>query len=53
MIERSILADFNDSLGFFPVISIIGPRQAGKTTLAKCIMNQIDKPTLYLDLEIQ
>jgi predicted AAA+ superfamily ATPase len=40
-------------LGFFPVVSIIGPRQVGKTTLAKQIMAQTDKPTLYLDLEIQ
>ncbi len=53
MIERSIIADINDSLGFFPVVSIVGPRQVGKTTLAKQIMAQMDKPKLYLDLEIQ
>ncbi len=53
MIDRRIIADINDSLGFFPVVSIIGPRQVGKTTLAKVIMNQVDKPVLYLDLEIQ
>jgi uncharacterized protein len=53
MIDRRIIADINDSLGFFPVVSIIGPRQVGKTTLAKIIMAQIDKPTIYLDLEIQ
>jgi uncharacterized protein len=53
MIDRRIIADINDSLGFFPVVSIIGPRQVGKTTLAKLIMAQIDKPTIYLDLEIQ
>lgn len=53
MIDRRIIADINDSLDFFPVVSIIGPRQVGKTTLAKQIMAQMDKPTLYLDLEIQ
>lgn len=53
MIDRRIIEDINDSLGFFPVVSIIGPRQVGKTTLAKQIMAQTDKPTLYLDLEIQ
>lgn len=53
MIDRRIIADINDSLDFFPVVSIVGPRQVGKTTLAKQIMAQTDKPTLYLDLEIQ
>lgn len=53
MIDRRIIADINESLEFFPVVSIIGPRQVGKTTLAKQIMAQTDKPTLYLDLEIQ
>ena len=53
MIDRRIIADINDSLDFFPVVSIVGPRQVGKTTLAKQIMAQVNKPTLYLDLEIQ
>lgn len=52
MINRRTIADINDSLDFFPVVSIIGPRQVGKTTLAKQIMAQTEKPTLYLDLEI-
>jgi len=53
MIERGIITDIHNSLEFFPVVSIIGPRQVGKTTLAKQIMAQVNKPTLYLDLEIQ
>lgn len=53
MIDRRVIADINDSLSFFPVVSIIGPRQVGKTTLAKQLMAQTSKPTLYLDLEIQ
>ena len=53
MINRRILTDVKDSLSFFPVVSIIGPRQVGKTTLAKQIISDSAKPTLYLDLELQ
>ena len=39
------------SLGYFPVTAILGPRQCGKTTLAKkCMAGQPD--ALYLDLEL-
>jgi len=51
MIQRNITSELIDLLGFFPAIGIIGPRQCGKTTLAKQIMSKIDKPTIYLDLE--
>ena len=30
----------------------MGPRQVGKTTLAKQIQSQIQKPSIYLDLEL-
>ena len=53
MIERKIQAEIEDSLDFFPVVSIIGPRQVGKTTLAKLIQAKSKKPTIYLDLEMQ
>jgi len=53
MINRRIFPDIKDSLSFFPVVSIIGPRQVGKTTLAKQIISESSKPTIYLDLEIQ
>lgn len=53
MISRRIFTEIQDSLAFFPVVSIIGPRQVGKTTLAKQIMLASAKPTIYLDLEIQ
>ena len=53
MITRRILTEITDSLSFFQVVSIIGPRQVGKTTLAKQIMSESAKPTLYLDLELQ
>jgi len=35
-----------------PIVGITGPRQAGKTTLAKILLHQLDKETLYLDLEL-
>ncbi len=53
MITRRIFPEIQDSLAFFPVVSIIGPRQVGKTTLARQIMAASVKPTIYLDLEIQ
>lgn len=53
MITRRISSEIKDSLSFFPVVSIIGPRQVGKTTLAKQIMSTLLKPSIYLDLEIQ
>ncbi len=51
-IRRRILNEIKESLGFFPVVSIIGPRQVGKTTLAKTLLKEIEKPAIYLDLEL-
>ena len=51
-IKRRIIDELKDSLSYFPVVSIIGPRQVGKTTLAKMILNELDKPSIYLDLEL-
>jgi predicted AAA+ superfamily ATPase len=53
MITRRLLTDVRESLTFFPVVALIGPRQVGKTTLAKQIMYDSTKPTIYLDLETQ
>lgn len=52
MIKRFVAADVLDSLIHFPVAGIIGPRQVGKTTLAKQLVAQLPKPSLYLDLEL-
>ena len=51
MIQRTILPLIQESLTFFPVVGIIGPRQVGKTTLAKIVEKTLDIPTLFLDLE--
>ncbi len=51
MINRILASEIMESLEYFPVVSIIGPRQVGKTTLAKQIMAENQKPFIYLDLE--
>jgi len=53
MVKRRLFNEVCQSMEFFPVVSIIGPRQVGKTTLAKQIMEEIQKPSIYLDLERQ
>ena len=51
MIERQITRDILRSLNNFPVVGILGPRQVGKTTLAKEILRRRSKTAIYLDLE--
>jgi uncharacterized protein len=51
MIQRTITRQILTDLSYFPAVGIIGPRQVGKTTLAKWLQNQLSKPCLYLDLE--
>lgn len=52
-IERRIKSEIKESLNYFPIVAIIGPRQVGKTTLAKALIAESEKLTLYLDLELQ
>jgi uncharacterized protein len=51
MIKRFLLPELNFSLNKFPVVCITGPRQCGKTTLAKFICTEQKKNFVYLDLE--
>lgn len=39
-------------MGYFPAVAIVGPRQVGKTTLAKMLIKKTKKPSIYLDLEL-
>lgn len=50
MITRKLLPEIEHSLADFPAVALLGPRQAGKTTLAKIIAAQRND-SLYLDLE--
>lgn len=49
-IPRSQEKKVIDSLKAFPAVAILGPRQSGKSTLAKAIMGGNPDP-IYLDLE--
>ena len=51
MIERFLLEKVREFLAAFPVVAILGPRQVGKTTLAKALAPKLKKETIYLDLE--
>jgi len=51
-IQRTITNELIKLISQFPVVGIIGPRQVGKTTLAKHLMNHINKECIYLDLEL-
>lgn len=52
MIRRILEATVLQSLDFFPAVGILGPRQVGKTTLVKSLMNQLNRASVYFDLEI-
>jgi predicted AAA+ superfamily ATPase len=51
LIDRFITPKVSELLSFFPVVGIVGPRQAGKTTLVKELSNRLEKPFIYIDLE--
>lgn len=51
-IQRKIKTELIKLIDQFPVVGIIGPRQVGKTTLAKHLMSHINNECIYLDLEL-
>lgn len=51
MIKRRIEENILENLKHFPAIGLVGPRQSGKTTLAKTIAQKFNKSVVYLDLE--
>ncbi|MEK7847094.1 MAG: ATP-binding protein [Nitrospinota bacterium] len=52
MIKRNIQEAIERSLKKYPVVSMLGSRQVGKTTLANIIKDEIRKRVIYLDLEL-
>ena len=51
MIERVLYKDVLRGLSAFPVVILLGPRQVGKTTLAKELSTKTKRNVHYLDLE--
>jgi len=49
MIPRRLLPSLNAAVAETPAVALLGPRQAGKTTLAHELSNTL--PSIYLDLE--
>jgi hypothetical protein len=49
---RAATARLKDLLGRFPAVCLSGPRQAGKTTLARAIADELGDKATYLDLEL-
>lgn len=52
MIKRHQNLVLQAALRKFPVVGLLGPRQVGKTTLAKSIGHQQKNRSVYLDLEL-
>lgn len=50
LIQRFLEQPLRDRLEDFPVVALIGPRQCGKSTLAKKVIRE--KNAVYLDLEM-
>jgi hypothetical protein len=50
-IERFITPQILKKTSAMPAVAILGPRQCGKSTLAKKILSRLDN-TLYIDLEL-
>ena len=52
MISRFQKKNIVKSLLSFPVVALMGPRQVGKTTLAKELAQECGRSVIYLDLEL-
>lgn len=51
MIRRNTQDELQRRLGLYPAVAILGPRQVGKTTLVKQLLQQSPESFIYLDLE--
>jgi uncharacterized protein len=53
MIQRELTSILTENLNYFPVTGLVGPRQVGKTTLAREIVERLQIPYIWLDLELE
>jgi hypothetical protein len=53
MIDRDDFSKLKQKMGWAPAVAILGPRQCGKTTLAKAFGKTNQDEFVYLDLESQ
>ena len=51
MIPRRVAETVAARLAQLPAVTLLGPRQVGKTTLARSLMGGRTPPPIYLDLE--
>lgn len=51
MILRFITDSLQETISYFAVTGIVGPRQVGKTTLVKYLLKHLEKEAIYLDIE--
>ncbi len=51
MITRLLETDLKKTYRLFPALALLGPRQVGKTTLAKSLVKSLKKKSIYLDME--
>src|SRR6186713_160076 len=51
MLRRRLAPRLATLLRSHPVVALLGPRQVGKTTLARMVGNEVARAALYLDLE--
>ena len=52
MVPRDASSRLQALLQRFPAVALLGPRQAGKTTLARAYADQIGARAVYVDLEL-
>lgn len=52
ILPRLVAPHLRALIGQFPAVALLGPRQAGKTTLAHALADELAEKAVYLDLEL-